>query len=422
MGTAGELGIPAHSQEITFTQLIRLRWLAIFGQAAAVATAAIAGIDLPLGLLFTFIALMAVSNLLVDSSKWSDQARGTSQLALVIVSDVILLTAILYWSGGVHNPFTSFYLLQLVVAALTLDSRLAWGITALCVSGFSVLFLSPHPLLMPHTQVGQISFNLHMQGMFIAFGLTGAFVTYFVTKLRRALKSSEEELVRSRDQAQHAERLASLATLAAGVAHELATPLATISVISQELESGAPESISRFSADSRLIRSQVERCQAILSKLNGASTDGIGETPQQIGLGQLLADMINSLPPEQSGRLRLDNGVGELMLFVPKESVIQAIATLIKNACEAESSGAPVTLCVATQDKSICFTVCDRGSGISPEIISRLGEPFFTTKDPGRGMGLGLFLVRTLAERLGGSLEVESPPQGGSQFTFRVKL
>ena len=411
-----------NSWQITLSQLIRLRWLAVLGQACAVAGSALAGIELPLEVLVSLIALVALSNLLITMAHLRDQTHSKNWLTSVVVFDVALLTAMLYSSGGVHNPFTSFYLLQLVIAALTLETRAAWIVAGLCALGFLVLFLSPHPLLMPNTHIGQITFNLHMQGMFVAFTLTGLFITYFVTRLTRALMHSELLLARSRNQAEHAERLASLATLAAGVAHELATPLATISVISHEWETARKMNLSRFAADSRVITTQVERCQQILSKLNRSSTDGIGETPHPTSLSELLAALARILLSGQKERLVVENNAGDIELFIPKESVIQALATLIKNACEAEGSDGPVRLLIQTDARSLSFRVRDNGIGVSPEDLPHLGEPFFTTKAPGRGMGLGLFLVRTLAERLGGSLEVASTPETGSEFTFRLAV
>jgi len=413
--------IPSHnSWQITLSQLIRLRWLAVLGQTCAVIGSALAGVELPVEILMGLIALVALSNSIVAVAHRRDQTNGENWLTFIIVLDVALLTAMLYWSGGVHNPFTSFYLWQLVIAALTLKTRDAWIIDALCAIGFLLLFLSPHPLLMPNTHIGQISFNLHMEGMFVAFLLTGLFITYFVTKLTRALAHSELLLARSRSQAQRAERLASLATLAAGVAHELATPLATISVISHEWEKARKMNLSRFAEDSRLITTQVERCQQILSKLNRSSTDGIGETPLPIRLSELLHALSRTLQSDQKERLIVNNQVGNIELFIPKESVIQALATLIKNACEAEGSEGPVRLTIEANDTGLSFRVRDSGKGIRPEDIPHLGEPFFTTKAPGRGMGLGLFLVRTLAERLGGSLEISSTSQLGSEFVFRL--
>jgi len=410
------------SWQVTLSQLIRLRWLAILGQASAVVICTLAGITLPLKALIVFIVLAAISNFFLAVDGLPERARGERRLALAIVMDVILVTAMLYWSGGVHNPFTSFYLLQLVIGALTLETATAWAITGLCVVGFSLLFLSPHPLFMPHTQFGQITFNFHMEGMFVAFILTGAFITYFVTKLRRALRHSEEQLARSRELAQRAERLASLATLAAGVAHELATPLSTISVLSHNWNVVSPADVSRYAADGRVIAEQVERCQMILGKLNRSSTDGIGETPQLIGLSKLLNCVLQSLPARQRERLLMDNGTREIELFVPKDSVTQAIATLIKNACEAEGSEGPVRLSVRQEAGKLLFRVKDSGAGMPPEILSHLGEPFFTTKAPGKGMGLGLFLVRILAERLGGSLDIASSQGQGSEFTFWLSL
>ena len=174
------------SQEITLAQLVSLRWLAILGQTATIGIVVAAGVNLALIPLTILILAMSVSNILVSPS---DQHRGSKELTAIIIFDVVLLTGVLYWSGGAHNPFTSFYLLQAVIAALTLETVLAWIVTVLCICGFSLLFLSPHILLMPHARFGEITFNLHLQGMFVAFALTG--------RNRQASSSRSSRLVKS---------------------------------------------------------------------------------------------------------------------------------------------------------------------------------------------------------------------------------
>lgn len=417
-----QLGIEDESGQITLSKLERLRWLAVIGQSATVLIASFAGIDLPIRLLLTLIGLTALSNFSLRYFRTLQTRWPQALLAGIIGVDTVLLTIMLYWTGGAHNPFTSFYLLHLAIGAVTLDALLAWLTTGLCTVCFAILFASPHPLSMPHHHSSQMTMSLHLQGMLVAFILSGCCISYFITRLRRELHRREAELAQSRTRAARTARLASLATLAAGVAHELATPLGTIAVISKDLEHAAMQmrGSNDLTEDAKLIRSEVQRCRDILGKLNRDSTGGLGDAPEAVRISAILEQLRDRVWVGQGNQLDIDNQVGDLVLFVPKEPIIQALVTLTNNALEASRPGTAVRMLITHLETDIRFEIRDQGPGMSSQIMAHIGEPFFTTKEPGRGMGLGLFLVRTLAEELGGALEVSSVPGAGSTFALTL--
>lgn len=408
---------------VTLARLQRLRWVAVAGQLATVAFVAAAGIDLPVYVLLAFIGIAGVSNLLFPALRRKFENRQPQKLlTITLIFDTLLLTAMIYWSGGPHNPFTSFYLLHLIVGSLALDARRAWLLMAICAGCFALLFFSPHPLDMPHTHLHEITTSVHLEGMLVAFVLTGFCINYFTINLRRALRQREAELGEMQTRALQSERLASLARLAAGVAHELSTPLATIAVVSKDLERSSTEveSANEIHEDAKLIQAEVRRCGEILGRLNQASTSGIGDAPEWLTPTDLIAGLMKTIPPAVGRALTIENLTDGQHILAPREPLIQALVTLTKNASEAVRPGAPVHLRMAHSSSSMCFEVRDEGSGISPEIAERIGQPFFSTKEPGRGMGLGLFLVRTLAVQLGGELIITSEPGLGSTFKLII--
>jgi two-component system sensor histidine kinase RegB len=265
--------------------------------------------------------------------------------------------------------------------------------------------------------------QLHLRGMWVAFGVAASFIVYFLLRVRRDLESREADLAEAQRRVGRQERLASLATLAAGAAHELATPLATIALAARELE----RHLERAQADAtsledvHLIRAQVDRCRAILDGMAADAGQSAGESASDVGVVDLLraaADGLRAAPP-----VEIDvAGLNGQRVRVPPRAVAQAIKSLLKNAQDASSEGAAVSLRAGVNGGSIAIEVIDRGKGMPADVLARAGEPFFTTKEPGRGMGLGLFLTRTLVERLGGELTLSSEAGAGTRALVKLPL
>jgi two-component system sensor histidine kinase RegB len=335
-------------------------------------------------------------------------ARGEVKewwIGAAIAADVVLLTALLYLSGGPLNPFSFLYLVEIALAAVILPARWTWALVVLSLLGSALLFVASRPL-----PLGADHMTIHLRGMWVAFGVAAAFIVYFLLRVRRSLEAREADLAAMRNLAARQEKLAALATLAAGAAHELSTPLSTIAVVAKELE----RQISHADAleDVRLIREEVARCRSILQHM---AAEPAGENLVELSVKELLKSSLESI--RETPPVRVDIA-GEMRLQLPRRAVAQAIGSIVRNAQDASSS--EVVIQATPADKELRIEVRDQGAGMPPEVLARAGEPFFTTKEPGRGMGLGLFLSRAVVERLGGALTIASQPGSGTVACVRL--
>ena len=249
-------------------------------------------------------------------------------------------------------------------------------------------------------------------------------VAHYVARARLVLAERQRSLDDARQRAIRSERLAALTTLAAGAAHELSTPLATIAVVARELEHRAgalaePGPVAdALRDDARLIRTEVDRCQVILDGMSGRANSASAATVATLPVRDLASLAQSRLPGEQQARLDVEIADGAATAAASGPELAQALSSLLKNAFDASGSQERVHLRFAPRGSMLRIEVHDHGNGMSPDVQARAGEPFFTTKEPGRGLGLGLFLTRTLAERAGGSLRFED--RGGTIAILEV--
>lgn len=430
--------------------LIRLRWAAVMGQAATIALVHIAlGIRLPLAALTALVAVEAGTNVVLMVLRRNLNVHNARRVDRIMAAtlgfDITVLTGLLFFTGGPFNPFSFLYLVYITLAAVVLHTAWTWGLVGLSLFLSGALFYGdvwwgPRGAgAMNHAD----HMRMHLQGMWIAFGVAACFIAYFVTRVRRALADRETALAAERALAARSERLAALATLSAGAAHELATPLGTIAVVAKELERDAESAGSATLDDVRLIRSQVERCRAILTQMAADAGNPAGEAPTRVTLAALVDEALVNLPrpsiagasPDRDAAPRVDvtvdvdRGALGSEVTVPPRAVSQALRAVLKNALDSSRAGARsdgaddrrrgvvVQGCDAPRGW-VGLCVRDDGQGMSAEVLSRAGEPFFTTKPPGKGMGLGLFLSRTVIGRVGGRLEIASHPGRGTDVVI----
>jgi two-component system sensor histidine kinase RegB len=261
--------------------------------------------------------------------------------------------------------------------------------------------------------------------MWVAFGVAASFIVYFLLRVRRALERHEGALEAARAAAQRQEKLASLATLAAGAAHELLTPLSTIAVIASDLQRdlAQPGASPRAVEDARLVRAEVDRCRAIIERMRADAGDTAGEGFSAIPVAALVESAVGSVAASRVAvRPEISAAIGDRLLTVPPRAVGQALSALIENAQQASPPGGDVVVRVAPAGGQIRFEVADRGTGMPADVLARVGEPFFTTKPAGKGMGLGVFLARAVADRLGGAVTITSALGTGTSVVFSLPL
>lgn len=337
----------------------------------------------------------------------------------LVCADVLLLSWFLLESGGVLNPASVFYLVLIAVAALVLGRLWTWIVTTLAIVGYAVLFLTP-AVALSAAQAMHPEIGAHMRGMWLAFALTALIIAILVTRLAIAVERRDVALDAFRDRAARASRVAGLATVAAGAAHELGTPLATMAVAVHELEREMTASGANLSAldDVRLIRGEIDRCRRILERMVGQIAEPMGESPRTVSIQDVLAEAMGRLDPAGRERLSVQASDAPPVIW-PVHVVSQALENVFQNALQASDAGARVVVTISrTEGNRIRITTTDRGQGMSPEVLARAGEPFFTTKPTGSGTGLGLFVTRSAIEQLGGSLALASVEGEGTTATI----
>jgi two-component system, sensor histidine kinase RegB len=403
---------------ISLAWLIRLRWGAAVLQTATIGfswlVVKLSLPALPLGLL---VVSTFATNAILELFRRFRKIIPGNLIPGVFVLDTMILSGLLYFSGGPANPFSVLYLVHITLAALVLGMRWAWVMVFLSSLSYGLLFLKHvhvHELEHHHGGHG----GLHLQGMWIAFTLAAGIIAFFVAQLAMDLRKRESELAEARDRAVRNEKLASLMTLSAGAAHELGTPLGTMALAAEELALALPKraDTQELLEDALLIQQQLQRCRSILDQMSEHSGESLGESLQTMPIGELVTRIKQSLPFET--RTRIESFHPDISVSVPVNALIKVMVNLIRNGLE---SGSPsVELHWERSGESLGIVVEDHGVGIPSKLLPKIGEPFFTTKPTGKGMGLGVFLARSFTQGLQGQFSLESEAGKGTLVRMTI--
>lgn len=411
-------GMPRH---LRLDTLVRLRWLAIAGQSVAVAGVHFGlGFSLPFGWCFLVIAVSAWLNIALRIRfPLSHRLREGAATAL-LGFDILQLAALLYLTGGLQNPFAILFLAPVMISATALPPRhtLALGLLA---AGLATLLTILHwplpwagtgrPVLPPQYQVG------NWIALLLGLGFTGIYA-WRVAKEARDLSEAlaATELVLAREQ-----HLSQLDGLAAAAAHELGTPLATIALVARELSRLAPAE-GEMAEDITLLREQVERCRGILGKLASLQDDDAGPL-DQLSLSLLIE--------EAAGPQRPFGVPFEIALIGEKPEPVcrrnpgmnYGLGNIVDNAVDFARS--KVTITAQWTEGAVILTIADDGPGFTPEVLMRAGDPYLSRSHDkesraGGGLGLGLFIAKTLLERSGATLEFSNLPLPATGASIRI--
>jgi two-component system, sensor histidine kinase RegB len=413
---------------------IGLAWLVQFRTVAfavlAVVSLAITrwvDADAPLGLVMTLLSLAALSN--ARLSHWIDSHIGSGEglarfdetraLLTVLVLDMMMITGWLLLLGGPGNPFSVVYLLYVAMGAVVLRGLLAHGLALLSAALFGSLFYLPSYALDPSAHLHHAS-SFHLRGMWFSYALAAFAVAYLVSKVSALLRAGQVQMRGLEQLAARHEKLASLTTLAAGAAHELATPLGSILMAAEALRDELPS--GTLAEDAKTIVSQVERCRAILNRMAHRCGGVPGETAAACTLTLLKEQLLGELAAHRRGiAVEVATGHSDMELQVPLQGWLTAMTCLVQNAWEAQATqGPPVRVRLETSKEGFSSRVSDRGVGMSATLLARVGDPFFTSK--ATGMGLGVFLVRNFAAALQGALVFDSKEGQGTLATLTLPI
>jgi two-component system sensor histidine kinase RegB len=401
--------------------LIQLRWTAVIGQIVTIAFVQLwLGIALPLLAMAVVIGVLVVLNLV--SLFWVRHRATISnrELLLALMLDVAALTGQLYLSGGATNPFTSLYLLQVTLGAVLLDARSTWSLVVLACLSFAWLTFDYRPLGPLHHDFSD-PFSLHVAGMFIGFVLNAVLLVVFVTRINRNLRERDAHVAALRQHAAEQDHIVRMGLLASGAAHELGTPLASLSVIlSDWRRMPALASDPEVSHDLAEMEISLQRCKSIVTGILVSAGEARGEGSSPTTVTAFLTALVEEWRTTRpAATLYFRNAFGADLTIVSDVALKQAIFNVLDNAAEVSRDW--IELAVERDDDRLVLSVSDRGPGFAPEMLSQLGKPYQSTKGS-PGSGLGLFLGVNVARKLGGVVTAQNHPQGGATVSLELPL
>jgi two-component system sensor histidine kinase RegB len=408
------------------TTLVRLRWaIPLVYLAAAGFSKIYLRIEPAWPVIGLVIAATALTNTLALA--WGRRREGALAplLSALLLLDTIALTLVLLVSGGPANPFSALYVVQVVIALIGARRGNAWPQVAAAIACYGVLFIPQAAIGLGGvglSHMDEVAMRSHYLGMWLALSSALLLAGYFGQRIIASLARQSEQLEESREASARNARFAALTTLAAGAAHELGNPLGTIAIAAGELSRRLGDAPPPVARDVQLIRDEVGRCRRILDRMHSAVTEEFQMTSRSIRRDEFQANLGRLLRPEELGRVRLewDDAIDGVSL--QWGTLITALISVVRNALDAAPAGSEIRIVVSRSADTAHIEVVDRGPGIPAAVLERIGEPFVSTKAPGDGMGLGLFLVRITVERLGGQLQVESTQRAGTAVRLSIPL
>ena len=400
--------------------LLQLRWIAVIGQLVTiVAVTQVLDARLPLAPLLMAPLVLIVVNLATASLLRRRESFSQSELFAALLIDVVALCWQLYYSGGATNPFTFLFLLQIVIGTVILEPRWSWIVAFLACVAILLLTFVYVPLDLPARHAAD-QFHLYRLGSLFCFVLAAVLLVFFVARLDRNRRESDRALAALRQQAAEEDHIIRMGLLASGAAHELGTPLSSMSVILGDwTRLPEVESSAELRADLADMRTELHRCKTIVSGILMSAGDLRGENPSVTSVRSLFGEIVGDWRSRINGELRFVDTFGEDVSIVADPGLRQIIGNVIDNAHEV--SPQLIILEIRREDADLVIAVSDEGPGFAADMLARLGQPYSSTK--GRdGGGLGLFLVVNVVRKLGGQVSVENRESGGATVQISLPL
>lgn len=395
--------------------LVYIRWIAVFGQALTVLIVSlIFEFEFPLMPIGLLIGASAILNLLISLNRKPTARLPDRGAILYLFYDILQLAGLLYFTGGLTNPFSVLFLVPVTISATNLPRQgtVFLGLTTLaCIT---VLALVYRPLPLPPGSL--VLSQTYILAIWSALVLGTAFLSGYAWLIAADSRKMSDALTIARAELAREQQLSAVGGIAAAAAHELGTPLNTILLVAEELRQALPEG-SEAAADAALLHDQARKCAEVLAQLSrGPETERFIRGSEHHNF--LALDTLFSLITEKyadSGKRFVINSHGDAAtiprLFMTAE-LRHGLGNLISNAAEFAKSA--VTVELNWNDKLVRAEILDDGPGFSEEILSRLGEPYMSTRRGKGGMGLGVFIADMLIKRSGGELSFRNRKAGGA--------
>lgn len=397
-----------HLRQLTFirTVLLIVLWLS-FGFSVGVNL-----INFPRAGIAVILSLFSLVHILTILRLRQSLVIVEIEFFIQLLIDVVCLNSIFYFSGGATNPFISYLLVPICISAATLPWRFTWIISALCIVAYSLLlfFHVSLPIFELDHRSMNTYLNWHILGMWFNFFVSAILITYFVVKMAKSLQEKDYRLNQMREDELRNEQLIAVATLAAGTAHEINTPLASISVLLAELQHEYKDN-AVLQSDLGVLSSQVNQCVTRLKHMvDVSSTSALGELKLQCveHYCSALLERWAFLRPEVDFALTISEVLKDYSISCDSR-LDHAIINLLNNAADEN----PINICVdiGLDGNQLSWIIIDEGKGISDDVARRLGKEKFSSKK--FGLGLGMLLTHTTIKRYGGSVEqLPNKPRG----------
>ncbi len=398
--------VNAPTQHLRQLTIIRSLLLCFFW-CVFLASFSVDNLQLPYKSVFVVLCIFTAIHVFTILRLGRQGAVTDVEFFIQLAIDVICLNLLFYFSGGATNPFVSYLLVPICISAATLPWRFTWLITALCVAAYSILFffyVSLPIFSMDHIH-GNSKLNWHILGMWFNFFVSATLITYFVVKMARSLRLQEDILNQLREDELRNEQVIAVATLAAGAAHEINTPLSTMTVLLSELRNEHRHN-SELLGDLNLLSQQVAHCANTLKQMVQDSSATTHNHYKQQNLKKYCDSIIDRWQLMRPG-INFTTHFSEEVSQQPisyDSRLDYAIINLLNNA--ADVSPQKISLDISTDKKNLYWRIIDEGKGIDKTILTSLGKEPVTTKS--YGLGLGMLLSHATIKKYGGSV-IQSP-------------
>ena len=419
----GAFALGSRARQPRVDTLIRLRWLAIGGQFAAVlATRFALGFPMPIMQCLVVIFVSVWVNVGLRIRYRRTERLSERPAAAQMAYDLVQLSVLLYLTGGIENPFSMLFLAPLMIAAVSLSAASAAALTLLVIVCASVLtvYHLPLPWSPDETVILPPLYRAATWGAVVLGASFAAAYTWRVSEEGRRLSDAlaATELVLAREQ-----HLTQLDGLAAAAAHELGTPLATIKLVARDLTKMFPPE-GEVGEDLALLMGEAERCAKILGRLASLGTEGAGDIIGSLGLRHLVEEVVQPQRDFGMAIVIVPEGSGPEPVCARNPGVLYGLGNLVENAIDFATS--QVRIVLRWTETIVAVVIADDGPGFAPDIVMSLGEPYLHRKanrraksDETSGLGLGLFIAKTLLERSRASVSMVNAiaPEKGARVT-----
>ncbi|MEQ8282767.1 MAG: ActS/PrrB/RegB family redox-sensitive histidine kinase [Roseitalea porphyridii] len=412
-------------RRLRMSTLTNTRWIAVFGQSVAVAVVAgWLGFAFPIVACFVLIAASALLNLILTWIFPANRRLDPLAVFAVLAFDIAQLAALLFLTGGLENPFSVLLIVPVIISAATLPALYTAALGVVVVVAATVLVFTHLPLPWHPDIPFDIPF-VFVAGMWAAVLSSVAFTAFYVHRVADEARSLADALAATELVLQREQHLSALDGLAAAAAHELGTPLATISLVSKEMDRATTEA-DPLKEDVRLLRAQADRCREILSRLSTLNTSS-EEMISRMSLREMVeevADPHRAFGVEITTR-HSDDGSPEPVLR-RNDGIMHGLGNLVENAVDFAREQVMIDLDWSSEHVRIA--IVDDGPGFPTDQLEKLGEPdlgasrsIIRSRKGGPGLGLGIFIAKTLLERSGATLHFRNAgrPDAGAAITVR---